>query len=167
MKVCPKPGSAGTGPSFGGKKRNGFTLVELLIVVAVMLTIAAMAVARFLAAKEAAQYAKAVSDIRTLGGQIVIYEIDHDGEAPDTLDDLGYGYLKDPWGNQYQYLNFANVHGNGQMRKDHFLVPINTSFDLYSMGPDGASVSPLTAKASRDDVIWAGDGAFVGKASDF
>jgi general secretion pathway protein G len=53
------------------------------------------------------------------------------------------------------------------MRKDRFLVPINTFFDLYSMGKDGQSVSPLTAQASRDDVIWANDGAFIGRASDY
>ncbi len=53
------------------------------------------------------------------------------------------------------------------MRKDRFLVPLNTGFDLYSMGPDGRSVAPLTAAASRDDVVWANDGAFIGPASDF
>jgi general secretion pathway protein G len=55
----------------------------------------------------------------------------------------------------------------GKIRKDHNLHPLNSEFDLYSMGADGASVSPLTAKASRDDVIWGRDGSFVGLASDF
>ena len=45
--------------------------------------------------------------------------------------------------------------------------PKNSDFDLYSMGKDGASVGPLTAKASRDDVVRASDGRFVGLASDF
>ena len=53
------------------------------------------------------------------------------------------------------------------IRKDHNLHPLNSEFDLYSFGKDGQSQSPLTAKASRDDVIWARDGGFVGLAEDY
>jgi general secretion pathway protein G len=35
------------------------------------------------------------------------------------------------------------------------------------MGPDKASVPPLTAKQSQDDIIWANDGEFVGPAANF
>ncbi len=52
-------------------------------------------------------------------------------------------------------------------RKDHFMVPINTDYDLYSMGADGKSLAPLTAKASQDDIIRANDGLFIGRASEF
>ena len=54
-----------------------------------------------------------------------------------------------------------------QARKDRFLVPINTDFDLYSMGKDGESVPALTAAKSRDDVVRAANGAFIGLASKF
>ena len=54
---------------------------------------------------------------------------------------------------------------SGQWRKDKNIVPINTDFDLYSIGKDGNSVAPLTAKPSRDDIIRANDGAFVGLVS--
>jgi general secretion pathway protein G len=64
-------------------------------------------------------------------------------------------------------LNFATVHGTGQMRKDRFLVPINSTYDLYSKGKDGRSVMGLTANDSRDDIIRANDGAFIGLASDY
>ena len=57
--------------------------------------------------------------------------------------------------------------GMGQARKVKFLVPINSRYDLYSMGKDGASVSPLTAKSSRDDIIMANDGGFVGLAKNY
>jgi general secretion pathway protein G len=56
---------------------------------------------------------------------------------------------------------------SSQPRKDRFLVPINSDYDLYSMGPDGASAPPLTAKASHDDIIRASDGAYVGVAENF
>ena len=46
-------------------------------------------------------------------------------------------------------------------------MPINTDFDLYSMGPDGKSVAPLTAAFSQDDVVRANDGSFIGVAKDY
>ena len=53
------------------------------------------------------------------------------------------------------------------MRKDRFLNPLNSEFDLYSVGPDGKTETPLTAKASYDDIIRAVDGKYMGLASDF
>jgi len=53
------------------------------------------------------------------------------------------------------------------VRKDHNLVPLNTDYDLYSMGPDGNSVGPLTAKASRDDIIRANNGSYIGPAANY
>jgi general secretion pathway protein G len=55
----------------------------------------------------------------------------------------------------------------GRPRKDRFLHPINSDYDLYSMGKDGESVEPLTAQKSHDDVIRANDGSFVGWLSSF
>lgn len=145
---------------------RGFTLVELMIVVALILTIAALAIPNLLAALKQAKIAKAVGDIHSIGTDIEGYSLVN-AQFPNTLADIGYGNYKDPWGNPYQYLNFANTNGKGKMRKDRFLVPINSFFDLYSMGPDGKSVSPLTAQASQDDIIWANDGDFIGVASDY
>jgi len=73
----------------------------------------------------------------------------------------------DPWGNPYQYLNFDNVNGQGQKKKDKFLVPLNSTYDLYSMGKDGNTSTALTANASQDDIVRANDGAFVGLASQY
>jgi general secretion pathway protein G len=55
----------------------------------------------------------------------------------------------------------------GNLRKDRFLVPINTDFDLYSMGEDGRSVGPLRARHSRDDIVRASNGRYVGTASGY
>lgn len=57
--------------------------------------------------------------------------------------------------------------GSGKPRKDHFLHPINSDFDIYSMGKDGDTVAPLTAKKSHDDIIRANDGGFYGLAANF
>ena len=57
--------------------------------------------------------------------------------------------------------------GIGGARKDRFLVPINSDFDIYSMGRDGQTVAPLTAPKSHDDIIRASDGGFYGLAAYF
>jgi general secretion pathway protein G len=35
------------------------------------------------------------------------------------------------------------------------------------MGPDGRTAPPLTARYSRDDIVRANNGAFVGVAADY
>jgi len=55
----------------------------------------------------------------------------------------------------------------GDARKDRFLVPINSDFDLYSVGPDGKTQAPLSNPDSLDDVIRAADGGFYGLAENF
>ncbi len=55
----------------------------------------------------------------------------------------------------------------GLMRRDRNLVPLNSRFDLYSMGKDGESRPPITAQVSWDDIIRANDGSFVGLASNY
>ncbi len=52
-------------------------------------------------------------------------------------------------------------------RKDKNLVPVNNDFDLYSMGEDGKSVAPFAAKHSRDDIVRANNGNFIGLAEDY
>lgn len=144
----------------------GFTLIELLVTVAIIFTVAAIAIPHFLVAIDQAKIARAVGDIHTIGTAVLGYQLVN-GKCPDALTQIGYGANLDPWGNPYEYLSFANTKGKGKMRKDRFLVPINSNFDLYSMGKDGKSVPPLTASASKDDVIWANDGGFTGLASDY
>ncbi|HLK32935.1 MAG TPA: prepilin-type N-terminal cleavage/methylation domain-containing protein [Terriglobales bacterium] len=144
----------------------GFTILELLVSMAIILTVAAMAVPALMASVESARVARAVGDITALEDDIAAYEAAN-GSLPNTLADIGRDKLLDPWGTPYQYLNFANAMGKGQMRKDRFLVPINSDYDLYSMGEDKQTSSPLTAKVSQDDVIRGSDGSYVGLASNY
>ena len=66
-----------------------------------------------------------------------------------------------------------NEHGGnndiniGGARKDRNLTPINTKYDLCSMGKDGKSKPPLRATDSQDDIIYANDGGYIGMASEF
>ena len=144
----------------------GFTLVELIITCAIIVTLTAIAIPSIAAAIDNAKIGKAVGDLHSIATSIIGYDAVQ-GQFPNALSDVGFGNFNDPWGNPYQYLNFADVNGKGKMRKDRFLVPINSSFDLYSMGQDGQSVPPLTAKPSQDDIVWASDGAYIGLASEY
>ena len=145
---------------------GGFTLVELLIVVVIILTISAIAVPNLMAALDQAKIAKAVGDINAIEDDIAAYQTIY-GVLPDDLSQIGDANYLDPWGNPYQYLNHSTMKGNGQARKDQFLKPLNSDYDLYSMGKDGKSSPPIQAKPSQDDVIRAANGDYVGLAANF
>ena len=115
-------------------------------------------------ARERALNVRAIADIRIMESEIAIY-IAFSFAPPVSLAVIGRAGMLDPWGNPYVYLALdAEKKG---ARKDKFLVPLNSDYDLYSMGGDGESKRPLMAAASRDDIIRALDGAFVGVAEDF
>ena len=146
--------------------QQGFTLVEVLITVVIIMTIAAIALPNMMAAIADAKIARAVGDIHAIEDDVSLYQTINDA-LPDDLSQCVDNSLVDPWGNPYQYLNHTGMKGNGKARKDRFLVPLNSDYDLYSMGPDGASTGPITAKSSQDDIIRASNGSFVGVAGDF
>jgi general secretion pathway protein G len=137
-------------------------MVELMISVAIMGILASFAGLAFSAYHGNSQVKGAVGDIRTIQDAITTFQI-FEGRLPVNLAEVHCDSLRDPWGNPYQYTNFE-TEPKGKWRKDKFLVPINSTYDLWSMGPDGTSVPPLTAKSSHDDIIRANDGLFIGKA---
>jgi general secretion pathway protein G len=141
-------------------------LIELLIVAGIILTISAIALPNLMAALQQARVARAVGDLYAVQNDVEAFQASN-GTLPKTLADVGRGALMDPWGHAYQYLNFVDTKGKGAMRKDRFLVPINSDYDLYSVGADGKSVPPLTASVSQDDVVRASDGSYVGLASNY
>lgn len=146
-------------------RRGGFTLLELMIVIAIIGTLAAIATPMYLNIKDKVRVTIAVSEVKTIEKALLGYYGEY-GEYPLSLAEIGMADLKDPWGNPYQYLPVEGT-PKGKLRKDHFMVPVNSDYDLYSMGPDGKSVGPFTAKASQDDIVRANDGGFVGLVSNY
>jgi general secretion pathway protein G len=151
------------------KRYRAFTLVELLIVSLIAGTLAAIALPTYTNYMVKARNNQAMADIREMESKIVGYQVEH-GAPPNTLAQVGLSNSLDPWGKPYQYLRILGVDKNqikGKWRKDTFMVPINSDFDLYGMGRDGKSTAPLTAKESQDDIVRASNGGYVGLASEF
>ena len=123
--------------------RNGFTLVELMVVIFILGLLTTIVVINVLPSQDRAMVAKARADIATLGQALEMYRLDNlsypgssDGlqaliaPPPSLATTARYrqgGYIRklpdDPWGRPYQYDN-PGRRGPG--------------FDLYSLGADGA-----------------------------
>ena len=127
---------------------------------AIVATLAALATPRLMGAIERARVARAIGDIRAIQAQV-----DGNDLLPLTLAEVGFGDKLDPWGRPYVYNPFVQLGRPGSSRRDRFLVPLNSEYDLYSVGRDGLSRTPLTVPVSRDDVIRANDGGLIGLAS--
>jgi general secretion pathway protein G len=126
---------------------SGFTLVEMLLVLVILATLAAIVIPKMAGRSQQAKVTAAQSQVSSIEMALDAFEVDN-GYYPKTggLDDLNNQpanapswkgpYLKkgvplDPWGNPYTYEYPGKHNPNG--------------YDLMSMGPDG--------RAGTDDDI--------------
>jgi general secretion pathway protein G len=148
------------------RKCKAFTVIEIaLITIVVALTYMTISPA-MIKMIDVGKTTTANTEITDLQTDIDDFFKDN-GRYPDSLEEVFGEIPLDAWGNPYQYLNHAKAKGKGKLRKDKNLVPINSDYDLYSMGPDGKSASALTAAISQDDIVRGRNGLFVGLASDY
>lgn len=144
---------------------KGFTIIELLIIFAILAILSTIALFSYTQLIDKARYVNAIEDIRNIASLLDSYFIERN-EYPNTLNEIGVGSLQDPWGNPYQYLNYAIV-PKGKRRKDGKFNPINSFYDLWSDGKDGESQQSFSNKQAWDDIVRAQDGAFIGLAKEF
>jgi general secretion pathway protein G len=171
MKVCGKKclrSKSGTRCARTRCTNTGYTLIELMISIAICGTLSAIAIPQYSSFRNRAHVAVAISDIKNIGKAIILYNLDNN-QYPDTLADINMQNRLDPWDQPYVYLRIEGAAnpGYGDLRKDHSLVPVNSDFDLYSIGPDGKSVAPFTAKDSKDDIVRANNGRYIGPVSNY
>lgn len=121
-------------------KQQGFTLIEIMVVVVILGILAAAVVPKIMSRPEQARIEKAKHDVTALESALNIYKLDNykypstdqglealvskPSGSPQPRNYKNGGYIKklnkDPWGKEYMYLN-PGTHGE---------------IDLYSFGPD-------------------------------
>ena len=130
------------------RSRSGFTLLELLIVLAIILVIAAMVVPNLVGSQRKANEMATLATIKRMEGAVGAYATDHDGvyfkgsgqDAWDALMNPGtYKGRKlkpnmdevplDAWGRPLQY----EWNGDGHSKKQNAIKPA-----IWSLGEDGA-----------------------------
>lgn len=230
----------------------GFTLLELMIVVAILGIVASIGVPQYTSALLAARMQKARHELVTIASAVDTHRGTY-GALPLTLYQVGFGGKRDPWGLTYCYLNYGDGTGDGLYwaieagivdpaavqgsagtstststsssgpsssgpepplppdlllqalrdslpreisvvemqslqtlfterrgvelfttvdasvvrRRDRYMFPLNTDYDLFSLGPNRSTAVSLGQALSQDDVIRANDGGFFGPASEF
>lgn len=113
----------------------GFTLIELLIVVAIVAILASIALPNFLEAHTRSRVSRARADLRSIGGAIEIYSLDHNayptmiepgfngGVNPLQGSDLKWWYTPDSLSTPIAYLTQSDLHcpfGGDCPRRDDF-----------------------------------------------
>ena len=151
----------------------GFTLIEVMIVIAIVGILTSIGVPNYIKYREKARIEVAITEMRFLEKEILNFRAEF-GELPDDLSEISLGRVLDPWGRPYEYLKIQGVCDGkvdntikNRIRKDHSQHPLNCDFDLYSVGKDGRSNAPLTAKISQDDIVRANNGGFMDLASNY
>ena len=147
---------------------KGITLIELSIAIAVIGVLAGVAVPGYISYRNNARISTAIDEMKLIEFDITNYVYEYE-EYPDSLSDIGKDNLTDPWGNPYRYLRIdgGTTKGlNGKRRRDKNANPVNSDYDLYSMGKDGKTTAQFMGKKARDDIVRANDGEYFGLAED-
>lgn len=136
--------------------------MTITVIIGALSTIAIPAYTYYI---EKAKVTSAIVELSMVEKEIIVF-FNNNSRYPNNLAEIGQGGVLDPWGSPYQYLDVTTAVGLGQCRSNKFNNPINSDFDLFSMGRDGVFVRALTAQISQDDIVRADNGRFIGLAAD-
>ena len=153
---------------------KGFTLIELMLVLGILVLLWAVAVPVYKEYKNRLLTSRTIADIANFDAQIERYRSGHFGQLPDSLAqlaaDTGVALPKDPWGKDYQYLKIEGVLPvliSNLIRVDKNLRPLNVDYDLFSMGPNKITLPAINVGPSLDDIVRANSGSYIGVANDY
>jgi prepilin-type N-terminal cleavage/methylation domain-containing protein len=114
------------------KRRGGFTLVEIMIVVAIIALLAAIAVPGFLRARKRSQASRIINDLRLIDSAVDQYAIENNKASGFTVTTAEWTkYLK---AGTNLYLTGKDILGNayGDVKVDSLPKVPQTSFDALS-----------------------------------
>jgi general secretion pathway protein G len=159
---------------------GGFTLVELLVVIAILGILTFMGMSAYAHFIDRARNTRAIAEIRLLDKEIIGF-LNSNDRLPDGLAEIGRENMRDPWKSFYKYIKFetaANAEetwrtkgkeskGKGKGKGLDKTTAVNSDYDLYSLGKDRMSAPALEDEASKDDIIRAAGGSYLGLASEY
>ena len=114
--------------------RNGFSLLEMLIVVSIILILATIAVPKFTTAVKTAKVAKIEADIRTIDNAAALYELEK-GTYPKTI-----SVLVERDANGKSYLQFEPV------------LPDNSKYTIAADGTVSGTFDGVTYNSRREQI---------------
>lgn len=102
------------------KRRGGFTLVEIMIVVAIIALLASIAVPGFLRARKRSQASRVVNDLRLIDGAVDQYAIENNKTTGSRVNPADwivymkkgsslYNTAKDIFGNSYGFMTVDSL----------------------------------------------------------
>lgn len=158
---------------------SGFTLLELVIVVAVLVLLACLTLPIYTRVLDHARVTRAVGDINAVTKEVLVFQSDR-GCLPPSLAALGRSDLVDPWGRAYQLVVpatsppangcdacTAQCAAPGAARVDAASVRLNLDYDIFSTGKDGLTATTISSAVSQDDIVRGRTGGFIGRASTY